>query len=696
MTAQTTADLTPLEIALMDLSRRLGRPVNRVGLHAVFEGVNRPYGIEDGVRAMQHAGFTAQFGPMKLADLDPALCPILLFQNDGTPFTVLAREGSEWRVFDPASGEEAVVSAQTLAEHYGGHALRLLRETRREQERGHWFWSALAEHRWAYVQVLMAAAISNLLGLSTSLFTMVVYDRVLPNDAIDSLIALTAGIGIALFFDFLIKSLRASFINTSGRTADARMARRIYEQILGLRLGHGNMSTGALASSLREFETLRDFFTSATVTAMVDLPFIFVYIFVIYLVGGPLALVAGLAVPVVILIALAVQPLLARLARANESDGHSKQSVLVETIQGLETIKTSGLEPILRERWNATVGHHASHAARARAISQLALNLTGSVQQVAQVLIIFVGVFLVRDGTVSMGALIASVILTGRTLGPLAQIAQVLTRINQSVTAYRSIDNLMNAEVDRPVGRDWLAHDRLTGDVAFDRVTFGYEGPQGNTLEEVSFRVKPGEKVAILGPVGSGKSTLVSLLLGLVSPKAGRILIDGIDLRAVDPGDLRRNIGVQLQDTWLFSGSAKENIAAGSGRYDDAHIHEKARISGADSFLRKHPHGYDLQIAEGGRGLSGGQRQCLSLARALIGDPPVLVLDEPTANMDIQTEERVISALREEVADRTLVLITHRTALLALVDRVIVLENGRVAHDGPKDALLARMKGGRK
>ncbi|WP_407495991.1 type I secretion system permease/ATPase [Pseudooceanicola sp. MF1-13] len=694
LSGQTTSAAQGLETALMDLSDRLGRPINRVGLYAVFSGSNRAYEVTDAVRAAEHAGFTAQFGALKLGDLSEPLLPLMAITESGSALNIIGKDAKGYEVFDPATQSTRTLTQAELAPLWSGHVLRLSIEHGTQEQpaaRRHWFWGTLAEHKWSYIQVLVAAAVSNILGLGTSLFTMVVYDRVLPNEAIESLIALTIGVAIALGFDLMIRTLRARFINSAGQTADRKMAQRIFDQILGLRQKAG-VSTGALSSSLREFETLRDFFTSATVIAMVDLPFIFLYIFVIWLIGGPLALVAGAAVPIVILISLAVQPILKRMADAAKEDGQSKQSVLVESIGGLSTIKVTGAAPWLRARWDEAVGLQADHAGRSRDVSQVALNVTSFVQQSAQVLIVFFGVFLIREGVTSMGALIACVILTGRTLGPLAQIAQVLTRINQAATAYRTIDTLMSAEIDRPTDRRWLSRNQVRGDITFDNVVFGYDGPAGPVLNGASFQIQAGEKVAVLGPVGSGKSTLAQLALGLYSPDEGRVLIDGVDLRAIDPGDLRRNMGAQLQDTWLFSGTVKENIAAGAIALSDEHLLQKARIAAVDDFVRLHPHGYDMRMGERGQGLSGGQRQCISLARALIGDPPILVLDEPTANMDVQTEDRVIKALKREVADRTLMVVTHRTSLLALVDRVIVVEQGKVSFDGPKADLLRKLK----
>ena len=517
---------------------------------------------------------------------------------------------------------------------------------------------------------------------------MVVYDRILPNEAVESLIALTVGVGLALVFDFVIKIMRAGFIDRAGQKADLIMGRRIFDQILDIQLRARQGSTGALASTLREFETLREFFTSATLVVLVDLPFIVMFVFVIWMIGGPLAIIPAIAVPVVLIVGLLVQPALARLAERNFKDGQSKQSVLVETLSGLETIKATGAARRMRGRWEEAISRQSEHGLKSRAVTQFAINSTAFVQQSAQILIVFYGVFLITAGTISMGALIASVILTGRALAPLGQLAQTLTRLNQARTSYRNLDALMRADSERPEGRTWLSRPKLSGRIRFEDVHFAYPGQETDALKGLSFSIEPGEKVAILGKIGSGKSTIARLMLGLYAPREGSVLLDDTDIRQIDPGDLRRNIGSVLQDVWLFSGTIRENIGIGAIRPKDADILEAARIAGVETFVARHPSGYDQMLAEQGVGLSGGQKQAITLARALVGNPPLLLLDEPTSSMDVQSETAVIRELKGYAADKTVVIVTHRTSLLELVDRVIVIEDGKCAADGPKSMML--------
>ncbi|TVP68861.1 MAG: type I secretion system permease/ATPase [Rhodobacteraceae bacterium] len=693
--------MSALDACILHVATLLDRPMTLSALQAVQTSAQGATSLRDAITAAERAGIQAGFGRRALTAFDSSLTPAILIL-DGDRAVVLedVLPDGTLAIHDPVLGQGVGrLTRDKLDPVYTGYALLMRAEHRDDIARrvagrqGHWFWSTLAENRWAYSQVLLAAILANFLSLSTSLFIMVVYDRVLPNEAIESLIALTLGVGIALIFDFLIKSLRAGFIDKAGQHADMVMGRQIFDQILDLQMRARKGSTGALASTLREFETLRDFFTSATLVAVVDLPFILLFIGVIYLIGGPLAIVPALAVPFVLIIGIAVQPILARLAEKSFAEGQSKQSVLVETLSGLETIKASGAQRQMRARWEEAIARQSDHGLKSRAVTQFAINATAFAQQGAQVMIVFYGVFLITAGEVSMGALIAGVILTGRTLAPLAQLVQTLTRFNQARTSYRSLDALMTAESERPTGAAWISRPRLDGEIRFENVSFAYPDQNIDALRNVSFTIKPGEKVAILGRIGSGKSTVARLMLGLYQPREGAVLVDGIDIRQIDPGDLRRNVGSVLQDIWLFSGTVRENIAIGAMRPRDQDIIEAARIAGVEDFVRRHPAGYDMMLAERGEGLSGGQKQAITLARALLGRPPILLMDEPTSSMDVQNEAGVIARLKADLADRTLVVVTHRTSLLDLVDRVIVIDQGKVAADGPK-SILNRTRGG--
>lgn len=687
--------LTGLEACMLHVAAHLDRPLTRTALLSAHSSPSDALSVKETIALAQDIGLQAAFGARNLGAFDTSLAPaILLLDNEKAIVFHGRSESGDLLIYDPeldcGIGE---VSEDSINPSYTGYAL-LFRRAFKDEIRngndhtgGHWFWSALMANRWAYAQVALAAAMANLLGLSTSIFIMVVYDRVLPNEATESLIALTLGVCIALIFDFVLKILRAQFIDRAGQSADQLMGRRVFNHLLNIQMRSRTGSTGAMASTIREFETLREFFTSATLVAVVDLPFMALFILAIYLVGGPLALVPAIAVPIVMLSGLVTQPFLSRIAERNFADGQSKQSVLVETLSGLETIKTTAAANQMRCRWETAVERHSENGVESRAITQLALNLTGFAQQAAQVLVVFYGVFLISAGQTSMGALVAAVMLTGRALAPLGQLAQTLTRVNQARSAYRNLNALMMAASEKPAGRNWISRPSFKGRITFNNVHFSYSEQELDTLKGVTFDILPGEKVAILGQIGSGKSTIARLLLGLYQPRVGSVLLDGVDIRQIDPGDLRRNIGSVLQDIWLFSGSVRENIESGAIRPKDDDLIRAGRISGVEDFISRHPSGYDLMLAERGEGLSGGQRQSIALARALIGQPPVLLLDEPTSAMDVKNEAEIIQRLQSATRETTMVVVTHRTSLLDMVDRVIVIEDGKVGADGPKTLL---------
>ncbi|SDX00202.1 ATP-binding cassette, subfamily C, LapB [Ruegeria halocynthiae] len=697
---KSRTSLTELEACMLNVASTLERPLTVAALNAALSGDTGDLTVRDAMAAAQQAGLQVGFGAQRLEAFDSALAPaILLLEGDRAVVFHGRSQSGDLLLYDPALDDGlGVVPETSLIEVYTGYALlfrRMHNEEARQQEvgqSGHWFWSALSANRWSYAQVALAAAMANVLGLSTSVFIMIVYDRILPNEATESLIALTIGVCLALVFDFALKLLRAGFIDRAGQNADMIMGRRVFDQVLNIRMTSRTGSTGAMVSTVREFETLREFFTSATLVTVVDLPFIAVFILTIHMVGGSLALVPALAVPIVLLSGLAVQPILSRLADKSFADGQSKQSVLVEAVTGLETIKTTAAGRQMRTRWEGAMKRQSNHGARSRAVTQFALNLTGFTQQAAQILVVFYGVFLITDGQTSMGALVASVMLTGRALAPLGQLAQTLTRVNQARSAFRNLDALMKADNERPEGRSWISRSEFSGRVTFNNVHFAYPDQSDDTLNGVSFVIEPGEKVAILGQIGSGKSTIARLLLGLYQPRVGSVMLDGLDIRQIDPGDLRRNIGSVLQDVWLFSGTVRDNISSGSVRPRDDDLIRAGRIAGVEDFIARHPRGYDQQLAERGEGLSGGQRQAIALARALIGRPPVLLLDEPTSAMDVKSEAEVIGRLKEATPDTTMVIVTHRTSLLELVDRVIVIEDGKVAMDGAKSILTQHVR----
>ena len=550
-----------------------------------------------------------------------------------------------------------------------------------------WLMAPIRANRAIYGKVALAAVAINLFTLVSSLFSMVVFNRVIPNNATQSLIALSIGLGIVLIFDFVLKILRSYFIDIAGADIDSQVGERIFAQILALRLDHRRGSTGGLAGLMRELESLRDFFASATLVAIVDVPFILVTLAVMAMIGGWLVLVPLALIPIVILTALLTEPAMDRLSAKSVSQAMAKQSVLVEAIGGLEMVKSANAGPLLKRRWSEAIAEQSKTSLMQRLVGSISMTVAGTGQQVAYAAVVIAGVAMVASQNLSVGALIACSILSGRAIAPLSQIANLLSRLNATRAAYRQIDSVMETPVEA-AGAHALTPARIAGEIAFKDVRFSYPGATQPALDGISFTIAPGEKVALLGRVGSGKSTIARLVMGLYPPSEGLVMIDRTEVRQYDAEGLRRQIGCVLQDTALLSGSVRENIGLDRQDVDDAELLRAAQLSGTHEFMGRIANGYDLRLADRGEGLSGGQRQSIALARALAGKPPVLILDEPSSAMDDQTESATIQRLEAECADRTLLLITHRMPLLRLVTRVILLDSGKIVADGPRDAVL--------
>ena len=546
-----------------------------------------------------------------------------------------------------------------------------------------------------YSKVALAATLINIFGLATALFTMTVYDRVVPNSAYGSLLALSIGLGIILIFDFILKLLRAYFVDFAGMRIDEEVGEDVFGRLTAMRLELRKGSTGQLTGMMRELETIRDFFASATLVAVVDLPFIFITLAVVAMIGGWVALVPAVMVPLVVLVGLAAQPALQRIAATTLGQGLLKQSVLVETVGSIEHVKVSGADRMLKRRWKEAVKEHAHSNLRQRLISSIGTTFASTAGMISYAGVVIVGVFMVADNTLTLGGLIACSILAGRAIAPLAQISQLVGRITATRTAYRHVRQLMDQPKEGPATEPFEMG-ATDGAIELRGVTFTYPGGSAPALDKVSFTIEPGQHVALLGRVGSGKSTVARMLLGLYPPQEGMVLIDGVDLAQFDPYSLRAQIGSVLQEPALFSGSIRENIVLERPFIGDEEMLRAARLSGTDQFVSRISNGYDLKLVDRGEGLSGGQRQSIAIARALAGKPPIVVMDEPSSAMDAQTEADLIGRLEGELKNRTLVVVTHRQPLLKLVDRIIIMDRGRVVADGPRDKVLEKLAQGGK
>ena len=554
--------------------------------------------------------------------------------------------------------------------------------------RDHWFFGPVLSCKAIYLQVMWASVLINVFALASSVYIMTVYDRVVPNNAIESLWALTAMIACVIIFDLIMKILRGIFVDRAGGRVDQKVSAVLFERIARHDASLTRTATGSLAGTVRNFDILKDAIGSASFTVLVDLPFIFLFIYVLYLIGGPLAFVPAAIVPTVIIFALILQPIIKRMTELSQSQGKSKQAVIVEMIAALETVKTVRGISMLRNRWMNSVLHQAKSNMKTKVTSQLATQFTQFGQQVSQVVMVVYGVFLIADGNLTMGQLIACVILSGRVMAPLAQLTGLLGRMNSALSAYRLLDEILAGVSEEEARTDQVERPSMEGSVEFRNVTFTYEGQPEPTLNDINFRIEPGERLAIVGRIGSGKTTLLRLLCGLNPPDRGAVLIDTADIRQIRPDDVRRNIGVVMQNPVLFSGSIRDNIMMGNPDASDTDLLDAAKQSGVEAFVSALPGGFDFPLSERGKELSVGMRQSVAIARALIGKPNILLMDEPTAPLDAQAEAAMVASLDATTRGLTTIFITHRGAMLQMADKVLAVENGRIAAFGPRDEVM--------
>lgn len=700
----TVGAYDPLLASLVHLTRLLGTPWSAEALAAGLPVPESGLTPELMLRAAERAGLAAQVVARPLADISALVLPVVLLLDERRACILLARHADgRAQVLLPESGGVRDIDLDELGGRYCGYAVFVQPQPRFDArseasavpQPRHWFWSAIARSWPIYGEVLVASLLINLFALVTPFFTMNVYDRVVPNLALETLWVLTIGAVLVFGFDLLMRGLRSYFIDVAGKRVDIILSANIFARALGIRMDARPESVGAFANNVQEFESFREFVTSATITTLVDLPFALLFIAAMAWIGGPIAWLALAAVPLIVGVGLLLQAPLARVVQETFRHASQRQATLVEALAGLETLKTQRAEGPVQRRWEQAVGQIARLGLRARLLSSAVVNFATFIQQLAYIAVVICGVYLIRDERLTVGGLIACTLLTGRALAPLTQVAGLLTRWQQARTALTAIDRIMALPVERPLEHKYLSRPRLRGGVEFRDVSFSYPGQQLHALHNVRFRIAAGERVALIGRIGSGKTTVEKLVLGLYAPSSGSILIDGIDSRQIDPVELRRDIGYVPQDVVLFYGTVRDNIVLGAPRADDAAVLRAADQAGIREFIDRHPLGFAMPVGERGEGLSGGQRQAIAVARAYLLQPPVLLLDEPSNAMDNRSEEIFKERLARELDGRTLLLITHRASLLSLVDRIIVLEAGCVAADGPRDQVLAALARGK-
>ena len=699
----------PLLDCLVEVCRLHGQAASRASLAAGLPLVQGRLNLELTERAAARAGMATRLLRVPLERIDEATLPVILVLADNQACVLLGHdEQGRARVLLPETGQGVVtLPAADLALRYAGVALFVRPHFRfdsrapavRQTRRGHWFWSAIKAQRFVYRDVLAAAALVNIFALAFPIFSMNVYDRVVPNHAIETLWAMSIGIVLVLGADLWLRSLRSRFVDEASARIDVSLSATLLERVLGLKLSHRPESVGAFASQLRGFEQVRDFIASGTVTALIDLPFALLFVLVMLWLSPLLALPVVIVFSLIVVIGWVLQHRLHQLSETTWQASAQRNATLIESLTGLETIKTQGAEGSIQARWERNNVFLARMNVRMRALSSTAMYGTSWLTQCVSVSVIVIGVYLINERQLTMGALIAASMLAGRALAPAGQVVGLLMQYQGARTALESLEKLMTMPVERPTaaegGAPFIQRRELKGEIELRNVRFAYPNRDDAALDGVSFKIAPGERVALIGRVGSGKSTIQRLVMGLYEPSSGEVLLDGVDVRQLDPADVRRNIGYVSQDVLLFHGSLRNNIAFGLPFADDAAIVAAAEVAGLNEYVNRNPRGFDMPVGERGESLSGGQRQAVGIARAVLHNAPILLLDEPSSAMDFSTEATVTQRLGEFAQGKTVVLVTHRTSLLSLIDRVIVIDNGRVVADGPRERIMQALQSGR-
>lgn len=669
---------------------------NNVNFHSLIE-VLRSYGFENSL------------SKRSLQDIPSLSVPVvaILHNEEALVITKIEGKGEARRYTIKQSGDgEQILDHKTLEDRYLGYCWfikpKMVSDVRSELPEYEmpkaWFWKVIWRFRGYYYQVILASFIINFLALVSSLYVMNVYDRVIPNQTYETLWALSIGVIIAIVFEFIARMVRGHLTDVAGKKADLIISSALFRRVMALRLIDKPASSGSYANNLREFESVREFMTSASLLALVDLPFLCLFIFVIYLVAGVLAVVPLIMIGIVLLFSFAIQPQLA--ARLNESmrESSQRQGLIVEALDGLETLKANNAINWAQQRWDTFTAKVSASQIKVKDTSNLVTNFAVKMQQLNTVFLVILGTYLVHSeiesDRITMGAIMASVILSGRALAPVGQVAALAIRFQQAKLALKGINAIVERPIEKDTSRQYITLQQVKGRIQFDNVSFQYNSDTSEALNTANVTIREGERVAIIGKIGSGKSTFLKLASGLYEPSKGGISLDNIDLRQLDPYYLRSQIALLTQSERLFLGTLRENLdmARTDNMSDDRVLLTALERFGLLSFVQRHPKGLDMPLGENGLGLSGGQKQLVALARMTIRDPKVVLMDEPTSDLDQASEEMVLQALNKWLANRTFIVVTHRPQVLKLVNRVIVMDNGKVIIDGQRDEVLARLQ----
>jgi ATP-binding cassette subfamily C protein LapB len=696
----------PLLDCLLELTRIHGRSTTRAALVSGLPLAGKKLPPSLFARAAARAGFSAKIVRRPLQKIDPILLPVVLLFKDDEACLLLEwdADGEHARALFPDAGQGGVsISREELEARYSGIAIfarphfRFDRRVEKvmDSPQEHWFWGAILEQTPVYRDVLLAALLINLFALAMPLFTMNVYDRVVPNFAVDTLWMFAAGLLLVFGIDYALRLLRGYFVDLASLRIDIGLSSKIMEQVLGMRMADRPASVGSFAAILRSFESVRDFIASATVTALIDLPFALIFFLVMLWISWPMVFIPLVGAALVVAYSLILQHRMQELSETTYRASAMRNATLVESLTAFETIKAHGADGIMQSKWEKTAAFLARASGHQRLLASTATNGVATLQQFMTMSMIVLGVYLIHNGMLTMGGLIACTVLAGRALAPLSQMVGLLLQYQTARVSLKSLDGVMSKDRERMNESAFVHRPEMRGEIEFRNVSFNYPGQEEPAVRNVSFKIRQGECVVIIGRVGSGKTTLHKLMLGLYTPSEGAVYVDGVDVRQLDPADLRRNIGYVAQDTMLFYGSLRENIAIGAPFAEDQVIIHAAEKAGLAEFINRHPKGFDMLIGERGDTLSGGQRQGVAIARALLLDPPILLLDEPTSSMDFSSEGQFKEQLRQASAHKTVLIVTHRQSLLDLASRVIVIDGGKVVADGAREQVMEALQSGK-
>ena len=656
-------------------------------------------------RAAERAGLKSSLVRRPLSQISPLQLPmiVLLSNQSACILDKFNDDQTQVKIIMPA--EEAIeqwVDVEDLEDEYIGFGFMVKKafeytddSSRTLQiEQKHWFWSTIKLSIPAYKDVLIASLLINLFVLASPLFTMNVYDRVVPNNAIETLWVFAIGVSIVYMLDTFLKFTRTFLLESAAKKSDIIMSSIIFEKVLNLKMENHPSSVGSFSSNLKDFDSIRGFLTNATMAAVIDLPFAIIFLIVIAYIGGAIVLIPMTTMFFILSYAFFIKKPLRESIESSHEASAKKSAILIETLSNIETLKTLGTLSQVQYKWEESTGEIANKSLKSRMISSSIPTITQLLIQLNTVMIIVYGVYQISEFNLSMGGLIAIVILTGKTLAPMGQVAGLMTNYEDTISSYNTLNDIISKTSERPAGKDFVTRPAFTGLIEFVDVTFSYPDTEIPAIKNVSFVIQPGEHVAIIGRIGSGKSTIAKLILGLYEPDSGQILIDGIDLKQIDPADLRKNLSYVSQDIMLFRGTVKDNITFRATHATDGAMIRAAEISGTAEFIKKHPRGYEMPIGERGQGLSGGQRQSIGIARAFLLDAPIMMMDEPSNAMDQITEAKLLQNLSKNLKGHTSLFVTQKMTLLNIVERVIVMNDGKIFIDAPKEDALKQLQGG--